>query len=193
MGVITISRQVGAAETAIAPALAKELGWECLDSALLDQSVKQAGGTLPYVERFDERVPTLVEGWKHPGEAERYFAALKRVIWQAYEKGNAVIVGRGGHCILKDTDAIHVRLVADMDFRIRRVMEVRWASESRAREIIAASDRDRAAFHRKYFDTDWEDPLCYTLVLNTSRMSIEEAVLVLATLARSRDAGADNK
>ncbi len=186
MGVITISRQIGAGETSIAPAVAEHLGWECIDNKLLDREVEETGVKMPSVAHYDEHAPGLLESWQHPHEAEKYFHALKHIVEEYATKGNVVIVGRGGNFILKEADALHVRLVADMAFRIQRVMEIRWVNEAPAREIIRQTDHDRAAFHRHYFKTDWHDALHYHMVLNTSRFGIEGVIETLVAAARVR-------
>ncbi|HET6382631.1 MAG TPA: cytidylate kinase-like family protein [Armatimonadota bacterium] len=186
MAIITISRQIGAGETSVAPALAERLGWECVDNKILDREVEETGIKMPYVVHYDEHAPGLLESWSHPLEAQRYFEALKRIM-KEYAKGSGlVIVGRGGNFILRDADALHVRLVADIWFRIQRVMAVRWVNEGPAREIIVQNDHDRAAFHRHYFKADWNDPLNYHVVLNTSRLGIEQTIETLARMARER-------
>src|SRR5438067_13378941 len=133
MGMITISRQIGAGETTIAPAVAKELGWQCVDQQILDREIEETGITLPYVLHYDERIPGRIEAWRHPHEAEKYFHALRRIMGELARQGDVVIVGRGANFFLKEADALHFRLIADMAFRIRRVMEVRWVNEGPAR------------------------------------------------------------
>src|SRR5262249_14197338 len=119
------------------------------------REVEETGITMPYVVHYDEHAPGLLETWQHPHEAEKYVHALKRIMEEYAAKGNAILVGRGAHFILKDADALHIRLVADMSYRIQRVMEVRWVNEAPAKEIIRQNDHDRAAFHRHYFRADW--------------------------------------
>ncbi len=144
MGIITISRQIGAGETTIAPAVAEKLGWECVDNKLLDRQVEETGIKLPDVVHHDEHAPGILESWQRPREAERYFQALRKIVMEYAEHGNVVIVGRGANFILSDADAIHSRLIADMPSRIRRVMDIRWVNDGPAREIIRQSDHDRA-------------------------------------------------
>ncbi len=186
MGVITISRQLGAGETSIAPAVAERLGWQCIDHKLLDREVEETGATLPMVSHFDERAPGHVEAWTHSHEAESYFAALERIVRQYYEAGNAVIVGRGASFILRGQDILSVRLFAEMHYRIERVMQVRWANEAHAKEIIKQNDHDRAAFHRKYFQADWADPVNYDLLFNTSALGIDSVAKLLVGCAKAR-------
>ena len=185
MGIICISRQIGAGETTIAPAVAEALGWKCIDHQILDREVAETGVGLPRITHFDEHAPGLIESWAHPHEAERYFAALKHVMAE-YAKGrNVVLVGRAAGFILRGKDALHVRLIADMPFRIRRVMEIRWAGEQHAREIIKQNDHDRAAFHRKFLNVDWNAPLQYDLVIPTSSHGVNVATDMLVAIAKS--------
>jgi cytidylate kinase len=186
MGIITISRQIGAGETTIAPAVAERLGWETLDHKILDRQVEEAGATLPRVAHYDERAPGVIETWRHPIEPQKYFQALKRVMREIAARGNVIVVGRGGNFLLAEPGALHVRLVADLAFRIQRVMELRWVNEGPAREIIEKCDRERAAFVRHYFDADVNDPLHYDMVLNTSRLGIEGVIETLTNEARRR-------
>lgn len=186
MGIITISRQIGAGETTIAPAVAKQLAWTCVDNEILDREVEETEIAMPYVVHFDERIPGKIEAWRHPQEADKYFYALKRIMEEFAEQGNAVIVGRGANFLLADKDALHFRLIADMPFRIRRVMEVRWVNDGPARDIIAQSDKDRSEFIRHYFHADWDNPEHYHAVLNTSKLGIDTVIERMVAAAKSR-------
>ena len=190
MAVITISRQLGAGETSIAPAVASRWGWDCIDSKLLDREIEESG--IKAAAHYDERVPGLVESWQHPLDAGKYFYALKRIAEEYAARGNVVIVGRGANFLLRGTDALHVRLVADMPFRIRRVMEIRWINEQPARDAIAQSDRDRLEFCKRHFKGDWNDPIHYDLSLNTAQVGVDAAaeLIVKAAVLRWPDLSA---
>jgi cytidylate kinase len=141
---------------------------------------------LPHITHFDERAPGLIESWTHPHEADRYFQTLTLIVKEYANSGDVVLVGRGAGFILRGSDSLHVRLVADMPLRLKRVMEIRWASEAHAREIIKQNDHDRAAFHRRFFQLDWNDPLGYDAVIPTSTAGIEKTVELVVAMARSR-------
>ncbi|MDR3689842.1 MAG: cytidylate kinase-like family protein [Fimbriimonas sp.] len=186
MGILCVCRQIGAGETTIASAVANELGWQCIDRQILDRQVEETGVTLPEITHFDEHAPSMIESWTQSRDVERYFSALKSICESYAKSGEVVLVGRGAGFFLRDRDALHVRLIADLPFRLKRVMEIRWVTERRAREIIRESDRDRAAFHRRFFDVDWNDPIQYDMVLPTSRTGIDEAIKLLVAAVRSR-------
>lgn len=186
MGIITISRQLGAGATTIAPEVARRLGWECVDKQILEREVEETGIALPYLVHYDERSPKDTGQRNSSYEPERYFAALQRIIESYADRGDVVIVGRGANFILKRRDALHYRLIADMPFRLKRVMELRWVNEKPAREIIAQSDRERAEFIRHYFHEDVNNPEHYHAVINTSMMGIETIIERIVWAARDR-------
>ena len=186
MGIITISRQIGAGETVVAKAVAEELGWECVDKQILNKEVEDTGIKLPYIVHFDERVPQKGEEPPNLKDHEIYFKALQKIIRDFADKGDVVIVGRGANFILKDYDALHYRLIADLPYRLQRVMETRWVNEGPARYIIEQNNKDRASFIRHYFQADWEDPVHYHAVLNTSKLGLETVIDRILSAAKSR-------
>ncbi|HTU92773.1 MAG TPA: cytidylate kinase-like family protein, partial [Gemmataceae bacterium] len=115
----------------------------------------------------------------------RYFEALEQLMKELAERGNVLLVGRGGNRFLRDrSDAFHVRLVAEMETRVRRVMEHRWLREEGARQLIAQSDSQRRRFHESYFNCDWADPLEYHLTVNSGRLGPAAVDLVAAAAIR---------
>jgi cytidylate kinase len=163
--------------------VAQRLGWELVDHHILDKEVEKTGIEMPWMLQHDERAPGLVEAWSHPQEQRRYFEALQQTMREYASLGRMVIVGRGGNCILRDEDALHLHLMADMPFRVQRVMEIRWVNEGPAREIIARSDRDRQAFYHHYFHCNWGDPLRYHATLNTGQLGVDAAIEMIVGLA----------
>jgi len=89
------------------------------------------------------------------------------------ERGNAILVGRGGSRILRDVPrAFHVRLVAPMSVRVRRVMEYRWVQEGIAKKLIADSDSRRSNYCESCLGMDWSSPLEYDVTVNNGRLGL---------------------
>ncbi len=78
MGIITLSRQIGAADTTIAPAVAERLWVESVDNQTLDRQVEQTGFILPDAPHDNERHPEEIEAWLAV-EARR-MAALPSIV-----------------------------------------------------------------------------------------------------------------
>jgi len=100
-------------------------------------------------------------------------------------RGNVLLVGRGGNRFLRDHPAaFHVRLVAPMEIRLRRVMEHRWLREKQAGQLIAQSDAERRSFYENYFGADWTSPLEYHLTANSGRLGPAAVDLVACAAER---------
>jgi cytidylate kinase len=79
---------------------------------------------------------------------------------------------------------LHVRLVAPFEVRVARVQADRKLSRQEAEQVVRREDRGRARYWKRYYGADVNDPLLYHLVLNTSRLSCDEAVAVILQAMR---------
>ncbi len=141
------------------------------DRELLEQEAIRLGVPAAELEKIDERGAGIFQRF-HPGSIyQRYFAALGQLMHELSNRGDLILVGRGGSRILRDDPrAFHVRLVASGPIRVRRVMEYRWVQENVAKKLIAESDSRRASFYESYFGADWFSPLEYDLTVNNGRL-----------------------
>lgn len=205
MPVITISQQFGSYGDAVTELVCNRLGYRSLDTHLMWGLAAQAGLKLEKVmtlsedryrprtrmERFSRHLPPYTRHpvmWAEYGAAiGREFLAAKSVIQliqAAYEKDNIVIVGRGGHVVLRDKpDALHVRLIAPLTLRIRR-RQLRGLTIEAARAQVIAYDRAAAEFIQRYHGVDIADPTLYDLVINTGTLPLPAAAdLIIGALA----------
>ena len=120
-------------------------------------------------------------------EVER--GVMLRLVSQA----PSVLVGRGGFVALRGRErTLHVSLGADLEFRIRRLLERgKAAGADAARAAIVASDRERAAFIRAIAGLDWRAPRNFDLVLDVSSLGLEGCAGLIAAEARRRLAPGD--
>jgi CMP/dCMP kinase len=195
MAVITFSRLIGTGADTIAMKVAKELGYEIVDKVLILKVAKLAGITVDKTIEYDEKtLPWPVEFLKSLvipnidkfATGEKYFDCqkfseyAKKVILDLRERGNVVIVGRGAQYILKDfKECFHVRIIADEKFRIERVKNFLHVDEPKARDIIAKSDSQKRNFIDKHFHINWDDPIYYNLILNSSKLGIDETANII--------------
>jgi cytidylate kinase len=169
--VLTLARELGAGDTGFAPTLGAKLGLRVWDRDLLEQEAVRLGVPESELERIDEQPAGIFERLRPGGISRRYFAALGQLVAELAGRGDVLLVGRGGSRFLReDPRAFHVRLVAPMPVRVRRVMEHRWVREGPARQLIAESDTQRRRFCESYFGADWADPLEYHVTVNSGRL-----------------------
>lgn len=219
MPVITISRQFGAAGVPVGKKLATRFGAELLDRGIVAQVALRSGIPEAELESYDERLPSfwqrvtaaLASGSPEPQIAplpyadqlpatsmqERLLAVTKLVIEEAAERGNAVIIGRGGAWILgKRPDVLNVQLHASMDARIRyllsRVEEIpadARPEEKSLRELCRSVDAARGDYVRRLFGVDWLDARNYDLAVDVGRVGIDRTVDLIERVARALPLG----
>lgn len=129
-----------------------------------------------------------------PLSEEAALSLVQHSIHSAYETGNVLIIGRGGQALLqKEPGVLHVRIEAPLEDRIQRVKE--HFKESRrlfqadieirraAQDWIYERDLASEDYLRRYYNIDWADPLLYHVVLNTGKLTIEQATHTIVDLA----------
>jgi len=188
--VLTLARELGAGDTGFAPTLATRLALRVYDRDFLEQEAIRLGLPEADLEKIDEQPAGIFERFRPGGLHQRYFEALGQLMGELAQRGDVLLVGRGGSRFLRDhAHAFHVRLVAPLEIRIPRVMEHRWLRKEPAKKLIAASDAQRRSFYQDYFGADWSDPLEYHLTVNTGRLG-PNAVDAVGFAAERQWAGA---
>lgn len=183
--VLTLSRELGAGETQFATALGERLGMRVCDRELLEEEAVRLGVSEAEMEKIDEQPAGIFQRFRPGGICQRYVEAIEKIMRELAQRGDVILVGRGGNCFLRDDPrAFHVRLVAPTPVRLHRVMEYRWVRERVAQKLIAESDAQRRSFYEGYFGVDWANPLEYQMTVNTGRLG--PAALDLAALAAER-------
>lgn len=175
MAIVTISRQVGSLGDEVARLLADTLGVECADKGSLERRLAAEGVPEQVRERFEERRPSLWDSLSM--DRYRYLHYLKSAILELAAGGSGVIIGRGSPVFLRGIpNVLHVRLVAPIEVRIRRIQETHGCDEQHAKRVAHHTDHDRAGFYRYFFDVDWSAPELYDLTINTGELNEQQVV-----------------
>ena len=183
--VLTLSRELGAGDAGFAPPLADRLKLHVFDRELLEQESAGSGLSEAQLEKIDEQPASIFQRFRPGSIYQRYFEALKDTMRKLADRGNVILVGRGGNCFLRDDPrAFHVRLVAPMAVRYRRIMEYRWVREAVAKKQVAESDTQRRRYYESYFGIDWSNPLEYHITVNSGRLGPMALELVAAAAER---------
>ena len=212
--VITIAREYGSGGARIAQLLAGRLGWKLLDRSLVEEIAKTARIKPEVAERFDEHpdpwFARLAEvfgqspglrgyiGGPVPGRFDAEIAAqlTSRLIEEATEIGDCVIVGRGSQCILQQReDAFHVFIYAPRSERLARLLSRDPSlSKALAEKKMDAEDAARAAYVRDHFGENWQNRHLYHLMISSSLGEKEVVSIILSALhiAQTRTAMASN-
>jgi cytidylate kinase len=181
--VITIEREYGSGAGAIAAQLARQLNWTLWDKRLTDEIARLANVDRSAVVRCDERCDGRLYRlaktfWRGSYEAsshlsgqtfdtDRMMSMMEEITARIAREGNAVVVGRGAPFFLRDhPDAFHVFLYAPRGEKVRRLIED-GATRSDAEGLVDVVDRERKAFVKHYFDSEWPTRSLYHVMVNT--------------------------
>jgi cytidylate kinase len=202
--IVTIEREYGSGGGEIAQLLAGRLGWKLWDQSLTEEIARLARCPREVVEGREERTDPLYyrlfksfmrgsyEGSLNAPklnlvDSETILKITRRVVEQAAQSGNAVIVGRGSQQFLKDRpDTLRVFLYAPREDKVRRIL-ARGKGEKEAEELVDTVDRERADFIWKYFNVEWPDRAIYHAMINTG-IGDEETIHMILDFMKTCDA-----
>jgi cytidylate kinase len=202
---ITISRQFGAGGSEVAALVAGGLGWSVVDNDIVDRVARRAGLAAEVVARQDERSPGFVErlaralatssqefaipelGVAVREEEPSVVRITELVVQEVAAEGRVVLVGRAAPAVLGTSiNALHVKLVAPREFRIRLAMAAEGLDAKTAEKRMDDTDAHRARYHREHYGRDWDDPAHYHMLLNTGLLGLDGAADVIVSEARRR-------
>lgn len=205
---ITISRQYGAGGSEVARLVANRLGWTVVDNDIVDRVARRAGLATEIVKRQDERVPGFVERLARALTASSQEYAVpelgvavrveepdvvhvtERVVQELAAEGRVVLVGRAAPAVLGTAlDALHVKLIAARDFRVRFAEQAEGLDRRAAEKMLDDTDASRARYHREYYGRDWDDPTHFHMVLNTGLLGLDGAAEIIVRHAVTRGWG----
>ncbi len=207
--IVTVAREYASGGGRIAQRLAGRLGWKLLDRCLVE-NIAQAASVEPQVaEKYDERPDPwfnrLAETlWQSPGlrgymggpvpnwfDGEVAAHLTQRVIEEAAQIGDCVIVGRGSQCVLQHRpDAFHVFVYAPRAEKLERLLERDpGLTRPEAEKKLDAQDDIRAAYVRDHFGQDWTNRHLYQLLISSS-LGEEAAVSIILSVMQVARAGA---
>jgi cytidylate kinase len=205
--IITISRQFGAGGSEVARRVAESLGWRVVDNELIDEVARRAGLAPEEVAQKEERAPGFLErltralarsvpelfsgaGEKVPEPDEaRIVRVTERMVAELAAAGRVVMVGRAGAVVLSaegEHDALNVKLVAPVGYRIDVAMRRLHLDREAAARVLQDTDANRARYVKQNYQRDWDDATSYHMVLNTGSLGIDGAVRVIVEHAKAR-------
>src|SRR5262249_39944935 len=156
--IITIDREFGSGGPDIAKLLAERLGWKLWDQSLTSEIARLAQCDQSEVQCREERTDPLYyrlfksflrgsfEGSLNVYRlkllaADSIFRLTQRIVLQAADEGNCVIVGRGSAFFLENRkDAFHVFLYAPYEEKLRRLAAA-GTDRAEAAQLVETVDR----------------------------------------------------
>lgn len=166
-------------DRAIPTRVAEKLGCSLDDALAHDESLGDAIGRLASsFALLPELAGAMVQAGVFAGED--YRRETENLI-REHARGGAVILGRAGAVILRDhPEALHVRLDGPPERRVEQAMQLEGLNRHDAERLRRDGDRAREAYVRHFYGCDARDPALYHLVLDSTRLSTETVVEIIA-------------
>ena len=194
--IVTIGRQYGSGGREIGEKLAKRLNIPFYDKDLLSRAAKESGFCQEMIENHDERptnsflynlvMDTYSFGYNSSSFVDmtishKIFLAQFDTIKKIADEGACVIVGRcADYSLAEYPNCVHVFIHADEEHKIKRIMERRNMTESKARDAINKKDKQRQSYYNYYSSKKWGRSDTYDLSINSGRLGIDGTVNLLA-------------
>lgn len=195
---VCISRTIGADAEDVARLVAEQLGFRLIDEEIVLQAADRAGvksGEVADVEQRKSFLARVLNDMIESGALGGYGplvplptgpqrddlrAFIRQAIDESTEDGPTVIVAHGAAIALAGRDdVLRVLITASPETRSGRLVAAEQAKESEAAKLVAESDTARADYLKRFYKVAAELPTTYDLVLNTDRMTAEDAAELL--------------
>ncbi|WP_317368710.1 cytidylate kinase-like family protein [uncultured Tyzzerella sp.] len=191
--IVTICREFCSGGKEVGSKLASKLECEFYDKNLISLAAKESGFTETLFEDIDEKptnsflysiamgTPSTTGLFFQNNDFltnDKLFGIQSEVIKRIVNEKSAVIVGRCADYILREEkNLVKVYLRADIDFRIKRLLEIdKEVDKKHAENVLYKTDKKRGHYYSYYTGRDWSNTTNYDLVINTSKIGIDNSV-----------------
>lgn len=182
MAIITISRQAYSHGQEVAESVAQRLGYECISRELVLETSEHFN--IPELKLFAalHDAPSILDRF-HYGR-ERYLTFIQRTFLEHARRNNLVYHGLAGHVMLPGVaHCLAVRIVADIEDRVRLKMERENVSNEEALRALQKDDEERRRWTQALWKKDPLDSSMYNIMVHVRRIGVEDAAGLICRVA----------
>lgn len=187
---ITISREVGCNGVKLAHKIAKRLNkrnldkdWKVLSKEVFYESAKELDVEPEKVQRIFRQSDRYVFNDILDAFSTRKYRSEKKIVKTVTDvirtfskEGFCIIVGRAGHIIAQDIkNALHMRLVAPLEYRIKTIMENNHLNREEAIDFIEKVENERLLFRKSIGKVEYEEDM-FDMFLNRASFDDEKTI-----------------
>ena len=190
---ITITRQYGSGGRAVSEILAKRMNVRRYDRKIVNMAAEKMGqgADIESIVKSSYASPETSKPYFQQGGFgrvadynRRYIEQAKAILAIAKRGEGAVFLGRCADFVLKDCPNHYSFFIyADDDFREQRAKEE--YDEKTVKELNAV-DEQRRSYYAYYTGRKWGVPQNYDMMINTSKITLEEAADLICQYVEMR-------
>ena len=186
MPIITISRGSYSRGKEVAEKVAQRLGYTCIARDVLMEASQDFNIPEIKLVRAIHDAPSILDRLGY--RKEKYVAYIQRALLHHFQKDNVVYHGLAGHFFLKGiSHVLKVRILAEMEDRVKLEMERHGIAEKEARRILEQDDEERRKWSQYLYGIDTRDPSLYDLVIHVKKVSVDDAVEIICNTVELAD------
>ena len=106
------------------------------------------------------------------------FDLQRKIILEAAQKEDCVIVGRCANHILQD-NCLSVFIYAPYDYRVQTVIERTGREEKSVQKLVKKVDKERRTYYEYFTDRKWTDLSQYHLSIDSSKFDQDTIVKMI--------------
>ena len=191
--VITIARGFGSGGKEIASAVAKKMGIQCYEHAILTLAAGMSGLDRSHFAKSDENIlkpsfiHTIKETLTPTPEAnfvsnDELFGYEAQIMKGLASSESCVIVGKAADYVLRDMDNVFSFYIeAPREYCLKNVMRKMDVTEDEAHDLITKTDKRRAEFYKYVTKGNyWTNPVNYHMTLNAEKVGKQACIDLIA-------------
>ncbi|MFA4835910.1 MAG: cytidylate kinase family protein [Dehalococcoidia bacterium] len=186
MAIITISRGTFSGGKELAECIADKLGYKCLSREVLVEAARRYDVSLEKLSQAMEGKPGILE--RMTLDRVHYLAYVRAALAKAAGDEKLVYHGHAGHLLLGGVPhVLKVRVIADVEYRIKAAMARRNLNRQQAIDFIKKIDDDRRKWTKFLYHVDLFDPSLYDVIINVEKIKMPHACEMLTLLSQSEE------
>jgi cytidylate kinase len=175
MAIITISRGSFSKGKEVAEKVAARLAYRCVSREVILEASENFDIPEIKMTKAIHDAPSILERFGH--NKTRFIAYYQSALARNVQKDNVVYHGLAGHLLLKGIpQVLKVRIIADLDERVRDEMEQERIPKQKALRLILKDDQERRKWTQSLYGVDPLDSSLYDLVLHIHKLTVADAV-----------------
>lgn len=182
MAIITISRGSYSKGREVAEKAAARLGYRLTSRDVLLEAAERF--SIPEIKlvRAIHDAPSILNRFTHGRQC--FLAYIRSALADQPQQDNLVYHGLAGHLLLKGVPhVLKVRVIADLEARVKAEMARENISADEARDLLLADDAERRKWTQHLYGVDPWDPALYDLVVHIHKMTVDDAVELIVQAA----------
>ena len=167
----------------MAEKVARKLGYSCISRDTIIDGCTAFDVPEVKLIRAIENAPSILE--RFTGGKMRFLACFQAILLEHFQEDDVVYHGLAGHFFVNNVShVLKVRILAEMEDRVKLEMKREGISKSEALRILKNDDEERRKWSLHAFGIDTWDPALYDLVLHIKKITADDAAnLICQTVA----------